>query len=111
MSEQEAPAVETPATGPISDGLATPEEHAAATGQFFKRPAFTGGQTQGAKPEYRAAAVLHGWTTHSLHTAEKLLITREAFDAALEAAQTADERGNYTPHRAACSPHCVFLKA
>ena len=95
----------------VSDGLATPQEHGEATGQFFKRPAFVGGNTQGAKPEYRAAEVLHGWSTHSLHDAKPLRITRADFELALKSAMTADERGNYTPHRAACSPYCPFLPA
>jgi hypothetical protein len=56
-------------------------------------------------PEYRAAETLHGWGVHHLHTADPLLITREAFDAALVAGHTADAQGNYTPHAPALAPH------
>jgi hypothetical protein len=54
---------------------------------------------------FRAAETLHGWSAHVQHTASPLHITREAFEAALKAAMTADERGNYTPHTAALAPH------
>lgn len=57
------------------------------------------------KPEFRAAETLHGWSSHVQHTASPLYITREAFDAAINAAQTADKTGSYTPHQAALAPH------
>ena len=56
-------------------------------------------------PSFRAAEVLHGWTSHSKHTADPLTISRDAFDAALVAVSEADSRGNYTPHAAALAPH------
>lgn len=56
-------------------------------------------------PEFRAAEVLHGWPSHASHTADPLLISREAFDAALVAVATADASGNYAPHAAALAPH------
>jgi hypothetical protein len=91
------------------DGLRTPEEHARATNHLRKVPTFAGGTNEGGTPEYRAAAVLHGWTTHKLHTATPLRISTDDFKAALKASHEADESGNYKPHSPACSPYCPFV--
>jgi hypothetical protein len=85
----------------------TPVEHGRATRDVRDgRNTFFGSVPEPYRsPEYRAAETLHGWGVHHLHTADPLLITREAFDAALVAGHTADERGNYTPHAPALAPH------
>jgi pyruvate dehydrogenase E2 component (dihydrolipoamide acetyltransferase) len=67
-------------------------------------------------PQHAAADQLHGWSAHKQHTADELVITRKAYEAALAAALTpvapTDEDGKptgapkYRPHAAALSPFC-----
>ena len=71
---------------------ATPEEHARATGQVEREerePITINGERSG--PAYTwqhaAAAALHGWNHHKLHDAEPLLITQDAYKAALKAVE------------------------
>lgn len=68
----------------------------------------------GFSPAHSAAAQLHGWSAHKLHTADELAITREAYEHALSAAlspvRAVDADGKptgapkYRPHAAALSP-------
>lgn len=57
--------------------------------------------------KHAAAAVLHGWPLHQHHTAAPMELSRGDYEAALEAACTTDELGNYTPHPGALSPHAA----
>jgi hypothetical protein len=89
--------------------LQTPEEHARALGHVteYQEPFRVRG-APGMKTAYSwqhgAAAQLHGWNQHKLDSAEPFRLSRVAYEAALLAASTADERGNYHPHPAALSP-------
>jgi hypothetical protein len=88
------------------DPIETPEQHARARGLL--RRSRNGGTLRCA--DYRAAATLHGWTVHCLHTASPLMITRSAFDAAIAAARNPNERGEYTPAPEASSPFNPFAR-
>lgn len=93
---------------PVSDGKLSPREHAVAAGLIKQsRGVLFGGESvhELRSPEFRAASTLHGWEAHEFQTGEPLRITREAFDAAIEAVKDADKRGNYAPHEDALAPH------
>jgi hypothetical protein len=87
--------------------LLSPREHALATGNIRNgAPVVFGGLSNEIRsPEYRAASALHGWDAYTMHSAEPMKLTREAFDAAIDAAKTADKRGAYKPHEPALAPH------
>jgi hypothetical protein len=53
--------------------------------------------------QHRAAAVLHGWTLHG--EGDPLSLTQEDYLAALRAATTTNEKGEYVPHGPALSPY------
>jgi hypothetical protein len=54
--------------------------------------------------EHLAAAQLHGWAAHPMHSAEPLLIKRDDYLKALEAAKSPPKGAReYVPHAAACS--------
>lgn len=74
---------------PAHEEKLTPEEHAANAGMLVdskRAPAF-GEERQRFSWQHEAAAQLHGWEAHKLATVEPLKITREAYDAALKAAE------------------------
>lgn len=111
VKKDESPQVEAsgevlPTVG-VPDALDTPRNHGLALGLIGgRRSVVFGGRTEEIRsPEYRAAETLHGWAAHALNTADDLLISRDAFKAAIEATKTADARGNYTPHTDALAPH------
>lgn len=87
-----------------ADTLATPEEHAAATGNVLelKSRRTIGGASLGStyKPAHAAAAQLHGWEAHKAATVEPFKLTREAYVAALAAAMSGED-----PHEDALSPY------
>lgn len=91
--------------------LQTPEEHARALGhaQDVQEPFRMGGGRPGMKQSFSwkhgAAAQLHGWNAHKLHSAEPFKISRADYEAALDAATDADGDGEYTPHPAALSEY------
>lgn len=94
-----------------TDELLTPEEHAEATGNT-KRLRFqraVGGTTpSGAvlSAAHMGAAALHGWELHKTATTEPLRITRDAYLAALEAANSGG-----APHDEALSEFTPKLTA
>ncbi len=51
--------------------------------------------------KHGAASALHNWGGHAHHQGKPLLLEREAYIAALDAASSTDEKGNYAPHQAA----------
>jgi len=109
QSPADVPAPPTPAEAQLDAAKATPEEHARDTGNVRDyQESFKLNGSPGIKPAYTwqhaAAAQLHGWNAHKLHSAEPFTLTREAYSAALDAGATADERGHYTPHPGALSP-------
>lgn len=55
--------------------------------------------------QHNAAEQLHGWKNHAHHEGKPIELTRADYLAALKAVETADKAGNYTPHKAALSPH------
>lgn len=55
--------------------------------------------------EHNAAASLHGWKEHRLHTGEPLHLTAEDYEAAIVAARSPGVDGKYVPHQPALSPH------
>lgn len=54
--------------------------------------------------QHGAAQALHGWKLHEHHTGSPILLTLEAYESALAAAQKLIG-GTYVPHSAALSPH------
>jgi hypothetical protein len=88
----------------------TLHDHAVATGNVAtSTPAFTfGSSRQRYSWQHEAAAQLHGWNAHGQHSAEPLIISREDYDAALQAAQSDALRA----HLPAVSPaHLLHLGA
>jgi hypothetical protein len=58
--------------------------------------------------KHAAASALHGWAAHAYHQGEPLKLSKEDYEAALQAATTLKEqdgRPTYLPHPAALSPH------
>jgi hypothetical protein len=94
-----------PASLPLD--LKTPLDHGRALGLVAnKRNTFFNDiREEFRSAEYRAAETLHGWGAHSKHTADAFTITAAAFKAAIDATNSPDERGNYSPHVAALAPH------
>ncbi len=112
----------------------TVEEHGIATGNLAPRrfEYFTRGRPQQRlvpSAAHAAASALHGWNDHAHHAGEPFRCTREAYEAALQAAshpvtrlaaggdpldaeQIAELNGTkptvstYEPHEAALSEHC-----
>jgi len=105
-----APAKKPPAAAPGNE-LATPHEHAVATGntvtlrETIRLRGGVPGERTGYSAAHAAAARLHGWQAHEYHANEPIRITREAYLAALEAASKPDDQGVYWPHAEALSPH------
>jgi hypothetical protein len=101
---QPSPAAEAPVR-------LTPLEWGRGSGKVKRSPLWFGeGQRGDIKtPDYAAAEHLHGWIEAELRGrpegSNKLVLTREDFDAALKAALSADKAGNYTPHPAALALH------
>ncbi len=138
MKSEDSPLTAEPSTSAQSD-LATPEEHAKATGNLAPKPQTETAKTFGRKDkpqivrlswQHEAAAQLHGWRAHSSHSAEPLLITRAAYLAALKAsaepfcAKTCPKtgvvkdgpsararHGHYEPHVPAMSPYAPRVPA
>lgn len=105
---------QTPPAVVASDGRLTPLEHGQrelvpGTNRTFvtagRSKSTLVDSTLARSPEYRAAETLHGWSSHEQHTAEPLLLTRDAFLAAIVAAHEPCARGQYTPHTPALAPH------
>ncbi len=125
---------------PAQSDLATPEEHAIATGnggvahrwEITVSGASAGrrGRVARCSWQHEAASQLHGWREHALHTADPLLFPRADYLAALKAAtepfcakvcpktqalkdtpENQDRHGTYVPHRAALSPYGANAKA
>lgn len=105
MSEA-VPAVEPKAEVRPSLDL-TPYDHGRATGEIRDRNTmiFNGSTEPVRSPYFRAAEQLHGWNAHNQQSSDPLVISRNAFDKAIEAVKTPDERGVYTPHFGALAPH------
>lgn len=55
--------------------------------------------------KHSAAAGLHCWPEHKFHANGAMVLSEGDYDAAIKAACTPNERGSYTPHKAALSPH------
>lgn len=88
----------------IAPELATPDEHAEATGNILQlkpRRVINGKFTISATPTaaHMAAAQLHGWVSHQAATVTPFTLTREDYVAALTAAQE-----GAAPHAPAVSP-------
>lgn len=83
----------------------TPEELAQATDNA--KPRVAGRLAKGESPgdlvfsvAHQAAAQLHGWAAHNLHSTEPFKLTLKAYEAALKAALSGEK-----PHEPACSKH------
>jgi hypothetical protein len=120
-SSRGARAPDPPPTLPSADGLATPIDHARATGNVTRRavdPRRTfvvslGGSRVPSETlswQHRTAETLHGWRDHEYHAGAPIRITRQAYLAALDAITAPDKLGIYTPHAAALSPHAPIAK-
>lgn len=85
----------------------TPLEHAQALG--LVRSAFRQVRADGEKSDsmalfdwrHNSADALHGWSHHEYHAGAPLQLTREDYEAALEAASKPRADGHYVPHEAA----------
>lgn len=119
----DAPVHPEAAAKPDADGLATPEEHAAATGNVSTVKPFVSrlnGKSTARKAfswQHNAAAALHGWAAHAHHEGQPIRLSREAYLAALKAAEApvpisaSSKVTDYVPHAAALSKHCPHAKA
>lgn len=86
----------------------TPAEWAARTGNTVKMGPATrllSGHEDGQSfsPRHSAAAMLHGWHAHAMHTAEPLALSLADYEAALAAVDSVSPK--LTPHAPACSPY------
>lgn len=93
---------------PEDDGKATPLVWAKKLGKFGKDPKLSVNGKPRPAPvswDHAVADQVHGWTEHGQHSADPLRITREAYEAALQAARTPDDHGNYSAHVAAKSQY------
>jgi hypothetical protein len=99
------------ATQPVDDDLRTPREHAIALGHIKPSAISLAGRNVDARSaDYCAAEFIHGWGVHSQQSTTPLKMSRDDYEGAIKAAQTADEAGAYTPHAPACSPFSIFKK-
>lgn len=106
---------QTPPEQPVKssppDGLLTLEELAEVTNntKILHVRVALGGRTTKTRIAYsaahRAAAALHGWDAHALHTTEPVRLTIEAYKAALETAMLGKE-----PHAEAVSKFAPKFK-
>lgn len=99
-----------PTEAPKAAEIYTPEELAKLTGNVKALPeeARIGGApgvTQLFSWQHAAAAQLHGWNAHALHTADPFKLARSDYEKALEAACAPDETGRYRAHARALSPY------
>lgn len=86
---------ETQVAAVASEPIDTPLSHARALGLVGAAKIVVNGRvSEHRKAEYRAAEVLHGWAL----AGDDFQISRSDFDSAIEAAKTADKRGQYVPH-------------
>lgn len=54
--------------------------------------------------QHAAAVQLHGWALHEHHEGAPILLVRDDYEAAIEAASHFDESGQHVPHQPALSP-------
>jgi len=110
------PSVATPAAPAAKqgDGKRTPEEWAPTFGQVRPKTFEETITMVNGKPfdfvgqflwQHEAAVVLHGWKLHAHHAGEPFRLSKADYEAALKAASETNEKGEYTPHPAALSPH------
>jgi hypothetical protein len=95
-SSAAAVAVSEPRRAQKAEALATPEQHAIATGnarRYMPAVAFGGAgespmprETLGFSAEHAAAAALHGWALHEHQEGEPIKISADAYAEALKAA-------------------------
>ncbi len=123
VSSSDAAPVAPEAANPKPPEVFTPAGWAGKLGRLGKPSGLKVSTRDSKEPQARAerfslahsaADQLHGWSAHKLHTADPLLITRDAYEAALAAALTpvtpTDKDGKptgapkYRPHAAALSP-------
>lgn len=101
----------------------TVDELAALTGNVTEASAAIRTKARGFRRkayswQHNAAAQLHGWSLHAMHSADPMRITRAAYEAALKAAEAPVVRvvkdgrtARYEPHPAACSPFLTKKEA
>lgn len=103
---EEAPAKDEPRAKPKPKALPTVIELARELGEILELRMPNGKTIVTPTARHQAAAALHGWRDHAHHAGSPMTLSREAYQAALAAAD-APPHGQraLAPHVPALSPH------